>query len=90
MAEWLERAVAMLEVSGQSPGRGRHKNLCERREPSDHVSFRRDVKRQRFHTLNTHDKDPRTTQQHSLQTPYTLELDLGPFPSDVARIFPPE
>ena len=28
VAEWLERAVAMREVSGSSPGRGGHKNLC--------------------------------------------------------------
>ena len=27
----------------------------------------------------------KTTQQNSLQTPNTLELDLGPFPPDVAR-----
>ena len=33
MAEWLERAVAVREVSGFSPGRGRHKILCGRREP---------------------------------------------------------
>ena len=26
----------------------------------------------------------------SLQTPYTLELELGPFLPDVARSFPPE
>ena len=28
VAEWLERTVAVLEVSGSSPGRGGHKNLC--------------------------------------------------------------
>ena len=28
-------------------------------------------------------------EQHN-NTPYTLELDFGPFPSDVARSFPPE
>ena len=28
--------------------------------------------------LNTPDTKPRTTQQRSLNTPYTLELDLGP------------
>ena len=43
------------------------------------------VKRQRFHTLNTRDTNPRTIQQHSLQTSYTLELDLGLFPPDVAH-----
>ena len=76
MAEWLECAVALREVSGASPGQGGHKNLCGCKEPSDYVSFRRTVERQRFHTLNTHDTKPRTTQQHSLQTLYTLELDL--------------
>ena len=90
VAEWLERAVDVWEVSGSSPGRSEHKNLCGRRGTSDYVSFRRAVKRQRFRTLNTHDAKPRTTQQHSLQTPYTLEMDLGPFPPDVAQSFPPE
>ena len=89
MAEWLGRAVAVLEVLGSIPGRGGHKNLCRHREPSDYVSFRRSVKGQRFHTLNTYDTKPRTTQQHSLKTPYTLELDLGPFLPDV-HSFPPE
>ena len=90
VAEWLERAVTVREVLGSSPGRSGHKNLFGRREASDYVSFRRAVKRQRFRTLNTHDTKPRTTQQHSLQTPYTLELDLGPFPPDVTLLFPPE
>ena len=89
MADWLERAVAVREVSVSSSAQGGHKNVCRRKEPSDCVSFRRAVERQRFHTLNTQDTKPRTT-QHSLQTPYTLELDLGPFPPDVARSFPPE
>ena len=90
MTEWLESAVAVREVSGSIPGWGGHKNLCGRRETSDYVSSRRAVERQRFHTFNTHVTKPRTKQQHSLQTPYTLELDLGPFPPDVARSFPPE
>ena len=64
--------------------------LCGRRKPSDYVNFLRAVKRQRFHTLNTHDTKARTTQQHSLQTPYTMELDLGPFPLDIVRSFLPE
>ena len=85
MAEWLKRAVAMREVSDSSPGRGGYKKLCGRREPSDYVSFRRVVKRQRFRPLNTHDTKPRTTQQHSLQTPYTLERNLVDGAS-----FPPE
>ena len=89
VAEWVERAIAVRD-SGSSPGRGGHKTLCERRELSDYVSFRRAAKVQRFHTFNTHDTKPRTTQQHSLQTPYMLELDFGPFPPDVACSFPPE
>ena len=51
MTEWLERAVAVREVSGSIPGRCGHKNLSERREPPDDVSFRMVVKRQRFHTF---------------------------------------
>ena len=93
VAEWLERAIAVREFSGSNPGRGEHKeNLCGHRGPSNYVSFRRAVKRQRLYTLNSHDKakNNTTTQQHSLQTPYTLELDLGLFLPDVARSFPPE
>ena len=45
MAELLERGVTVWEVSGSSPGRGGHKNLCRRREPSDYVRFHRAVKR---------------------------------------------
>ena len=61
MAELLEPAGAMREVSGSSPSLGGHKNLCGRREPPDYVSFRRVVKRMPLHTLNTHDTKPRTT-----------------------------
>ena len=86
----LEHAVAMREVSGSSPGQGGHKNLCRHREPSDYISFRNAIKRQRFHTLNTHDTKPKTTQQHSLQMPYMLEPDLSPFLPDAARSFPSE
>ena len=81
MAEWLEHAVAMWELSGLSPCQGGYKNLCRYRKPSDKA-----VKRQQFHTLNTHDTKPR---QHN-NTPYTLKLDLGPFQPDVASSFPPE
>ena len=35
VAELLERAVALREVSGSSPGLDGHKNLCGRRELSD-------------------------------------------------------
>ena len=90
MAEWLELAVVVWEVSGSGPSRGEHKNLCGRRKLSEYVSFRRAVERQRFHTLNAHNTKPRTTQQYSLQTPYKLQVDISPFPPDVARSFPPE
>ena len=90
VAELLEHAVAAREVSGSNPGRSEQKKLFGRREPSNYVSFHRAVKRQRFHTLNTQDTKPRTTQQQSLQAPYMLELDLSPFPPDVARSIPPE
>ena len=43
-----------------------------------------------IYILNAYDTKPRTTQQQPLQTLYTLEMDLGPFPTDVARLFPPE
>ena len=90
MAEWLESAVAMREFSGSSPGRVGHKNLCRCREPSDYVSFHRAVERQWFHTLIHMIQSQEQQQQHSLETPYTLELDLSPFPPDVTRSFPPE
>ena len=62
MAEWLEREVVVREVSVSSPGWGRHKkNLYGCREPSDYVIFCRAVKRQWFHTHNTHDTKPITT-----------------------------
>ena len=66
MSERLERAVAVREVSGSSPGQGGQKNLCGRRKLSDYVSFLRAVERQRSHTLNAHDTKPRRT-QHFLQ-----------------------
>ena len=40
MAEWLERAVGVWDVSG----RGGHKNLFGRRELSDYASLRKAVK----------------------------------------------
>ena len=86
MAEWLEYMVSVRDVLGSSPSQGGHKNFCGCREPSDCVSFCRAVIREQFHT---HDTKPRKTQD-SFQTPYTLELELGPFPSDVARSFLPE
>ena len=68
------------EVSSSILGQGGLKNVCGRKEPSDYISFLRAVERQRLHTLNTLDTKGRTTQQHSLQTPYTLELNICPFP----------
>ena len=35
-----------------------------------------------------HNTKPGTTQQHSLQTVYMLELDLGSFPTDAAHFLP--
>ena len=87
MAEWLQRAVVVRVVSDSSPGRGEHKNLSGRREPSDYVSFRRAFERQWIHTLNTHDTKPSTTQHN---TPYKVELYISPFPPDVANLFPRE
>ena len=86
MAEWLERAVAVREISGSIPCRGGHKPLCIRRKPSGYVSFRRTVKRQWFHTL----KYTIQSQEHSLQILHTLDLDLdlGPFPADVNHFLP--
>ena len=78
MAEWLESVVIVREFSGSIPGQDGHKILCGGREPFDYVSIRRAVKGQRLHILKTHDSKPRTTRQHSLQTLYTLELDLCP------------
>ena len=75
VTQLLVRAIAVREVPGSSHGRCRHKNLCRRREPSDSVSFRRAVKRRRFHTLNTHDTKPK---QHN-NTPYKrLHVGTGP------------
>ena len=51
VAEWLEGALSMREVSGSILDQSKYKNLCGGREPSDCVGFRRIVKRQRFHTL---------------------------------------
>ena len=54
VAEWIECALAVREVSGSSPVRGGHINPCER-------SFRWAVKIQWFLTPNIHDTNPRTT-----------------------------
>ena len=68
------------DVLGSIPARKGHKNLCWPREPSEYVRFCRAVKGSGSLLLNTQYK-PRTTQQHSLQTLYTLDLDLGTFPT---------
>ena len=39
VAEWLERAIAMRDVSGSIPDRGRRKILCGHMGPSDYISF---------------------------------------------------
>ena len=55
VAEWLERTVAVREVSG-SPVEVDKKNHCGYREPSDYISFRRAFKEQCFNTLKTQGK----------------------------------
>ena len=60
VVEWLERAVAVWEVSGSRPGKGGHKNLSGCKEP-DCVSFCRAVNKQRFHTLITRYKAKNNT-----------------------------
>ena len=86
---WVARACGCraggLEI--ESRPMQTQKNFYGRRGASDYVIFRRAVKRQPFHI---HDTKPRTTQQHSSRTPYTLELDQGLFPPDIARSFLPE
>ena len=67
-SEWL-----VWEISGSSTGRGGHKNLSKRREPSKYVSFRRAVERQRFHTLHTHD----TKAKNNTTTLLTNALHVG-------------
>ena len=59
VAEWLERVVAVREVSGFSSGLGGRKNICRRKGTSNYVSFRMAVERRQFNTLNTHDTKPR-------------------------------
>ena len=90
MSEWLKCAVAGREVSGASPGRGGHNNLCGLREPSYYVGFRRTVKRQWFHTRKhkIQIKNNTTTLLTNTLTFYTLELNLGPFPTAVTHFLP--
>ena len=61
VAEWLERAGAVCEVSGSGPGWGGHKNLCN---VGNLLTTSVSTGKQ-FHTLNTHDNKTRSTQQHS-------------------------
>ena len=51
----------VVHVADRVPAGADTKKLCERRGPFDYVIFRRSVKSQQFHTLNTHDTKPRTT-----------------------------
>ena len=78
MVDWLERAVAVREISDSSPGRGGHKTFAN---VGNHLasSVSAGLSKDKLRTLNTHDTKPRKIQQHSLKTPYTLELDLDPF-----------
>ena len=61
----------MREISGSIPGRAEHKNLCERRELSDNVSFPRAVKRQRFdnfkHMIQSQEKKKNILYKHFTQ-----------------------
>ena len=80
MAEWPEGAVAMREVLGYIPGQGELKNIWGRGKLSDCISFRRAVKRQRFHTLKKCTIQSQIQHNNnSLQSLSTLELYLGPF-----------
>ena len=82
MVERLECVAAMLEVSVSTPDRGEHKTPCSGREPSDCISFRRPVKNQWFHALKHEIQSQEQFNNITLQTLYTLELDLDPFPTD--------
>ena len=77
VVEWLERAVAMWEVSDSIPCRGGHKNLCGGWKTSDFVSFRKALKRKWFHKLNTYGRKATNSINISLQVLYTLEPVLG-------------
>ena len=86
MAELLERAVDVREVSGSSPVSSGHNNLCSDWEHFWYISFCKAVKRQQFLTLNKHTIQNQEQQRKlSLQTFYKLELHLGLFPADVAH-----
>ena len=90
MAELLEHTVAVREVSSSSPGRGGHKTFANvgnllttsisawLSNDSDSIHL--------IHTMQSQEQHNNTP----YKTPYTLELDLGPFPPDVARSFPTE
>ena len=49
MAEWLERAFVVLDVSDSIPDRGERINHYFRMRLSDYVSFRRAVKKTVVH-----------------------------------------
>ena len=48
---WYERERERERVLGSIPDQGGDKNLYGIREPSDYISFREAVKRNRFHVL---------------------------------------
>ena len=62
MAEWLVRVPGLREVSGSIPGQGVHKKHCDGKKPPDYASFRRAIKRGRFHILK---HSIRSQEQHS-------------------------
>ena len=87
VAEWLERAVAVRRSQDRIPaGADIKKNLCRRRDLLT-TSFSAGLSKYSgsIHSIHT----IQSQEQHSLQTPYALELDLGPFPPDIARSFSP-
>ena len=77
MEAWWPSGRVAREASGTIPSRGEHKGICDGRESSDYVNFRRAVKRQWFHTLNHTIQSQEQHNNISLQMFYTLNLDLG-------------
>ena len=71
-----------MQVSGSIPGQDGHKSFCDGREYFDYVSFHRAVKGHQFHTLKHTKQSQEQRNNISLQTLYTLELDLCPLPTD--------
>ena len=84
VVEWLERALALREVLASIPGRGGHKKFYGSRKLLN-ISFRMADKRQQFNTLKHTMQSQEQHNNSSLQRLYALELDLSPFPPDVAH-----